>query len=227
MLPIVHVYVKSTQPDGLPYWTFSTCPCILLTNHKNVDWPNPPFHSRVQLKSQHVVRAACQVSRPGVAMPLQVSLLTVLGWNSDCFIHSAHFLAFPHINEVLVSWPDKFFTLIERNACWNSNLRTTFSGSWNLACCPLPFGYFQDIFTDQAQCSGKFSNVLHSNIINLVANDLAPTLTDWIVTTLYVCRIANALLPLLAFIAARLPESPSVAGGAGRGMAAVKSISAK
>lgn len=32
------------------------------------------------------------------------------------------------------------------------------------------------------------------NIINLVANDFYPTLTDWIVTTLYVCRIANAQL---------------------------------
>lgn len=73
----------------------------------------------------------------------------------------------------------------------------------------MPFGgfvvvawlYSKDILlTEHAlglnnvQCSGKFSNVLHSNIINLVANDFYPTLTDWIVTTLYVCRIANAQL---------------------------------
>lgn len=115
----------------------------------------------------------------------------------------------------------------EKCPCSNSNLRTTFSGRCNFARCPLPFGYFQDIsltipipFEWRIQCSGKFSNVLHSNIINLVANDLAPTLTDWIVTTLYVCRIANALLPLLAFIAARLPESPSPSWGAELGVAA-------
>lgn len=70
----------------------------------------------------------------------------------------------------------------------------------SLRCFPVCFNGQSD-HTHSAcvavHCSGNVSNALHSNIINLAANDSATTLTDWIVTAFYVCRIANSLFPQL------------------------------
>lgn len=70
-LYICPMYSKSTLPVGLPYWTFSTYPCILLTNHKNVLCPPCPSPCPAEI-------TACTCSVPTVQANVRFATATEL-----------------------------------------------------------------------------------------------------------------------------------------------------